>query len=436
MEASGPVARMTIIVVASLGILSVLLALSARSWYVSDMNDYVAMADRWRSGLRMESGAYRSPMYPLFLGLLGKLRIGHPGIKIVQVLIYVTICLALDGAVASRIQCVSRGTLGVVAASSLPSAQYAATFLSEAIAIPLLAGILAVTAAGWERFSGRRAALLGVLWGLLVLARPPMLSSAFGFLIWMGLPQSPVGKLRTVPALVLGFLLALSPWVYRNYCTVGGFVPLTTSTGVNLYLGNNPAARSDGGGSEASATGLWAIADETVRSRVAVREALSFMSQHPLRTVGMMGRRALKMLSPLPGQVETVYFGGSGRQVAIAYIVVYALSFALLMLLATIGWWGGGLEPRWRSLILAMAVPYAISLAVTFVQARFVAMFAPLLFIPAAAGVGALCQCVREADKTRAMLQRRGAWCIMLVTIAGAADVFQRGALLAEKLGR
>jgi len=65
---------------------------------------------------------------------------------------------------------------------------------------------------------------------------PPLLLSAFYFI-------NTYNKIRTVKILIFSTVLysiLLSPWWIRNYDIFDQFVPFTTSSGMNLYLGNNP----------------------------------------------------------------------------------------------------------------------------------------------------------------------------------------------------
>jgi 4-amino-4-deoxy-L-arabinose transferase-like glycosyltransferase len=41
----------------------------------------------------------------------------------------------------------------------------------------------------------------------------------------------------------VAFLVTLAPWTIRNAVALGGFVPVSTNGGINLYIGNNPSAR-------------------------------------------------------------------------------------------------------------------------------------------------------------------------------------------------
>ena len=78
--------------------------------------------------------------------------------------------------------------------------------------------------------------------------------------------------------------LVLAPWTIRNYLLLGGLVPLTTNVGVNLYIGNNPNARPDGGGMELERSELPYGSNEIANSRAEMRRAFSYMLERPFLT--------------------------------------------------------------------------------------------------------------------------------------------------------
>lgn len=184
--------------------------------------------------------------YPLFLGGVFTLSGPSPTVgKIANlVLVIVTFFLVWRlGRVLFRSEAVGRLAMAVYAL--LPdgifwSAQLASEPLFTTLA---LAGILLVLSKPHRWW---RVALAGLLFGCAVLVRPvglmlplvAFLSELFG-----ERRLSNWGK-RTAEFGVLCMMVAavLAPWTVRNYRTFGAFVPLSTSGGFNLVIGNNPAA--------------------------------------------------------------------------------------------------------------------------------------------------------------------------------------------------
>lgn len=178
------------------------------------------------------------------------------------------------------------------------------------------------------------------------------------------------------------FLTFLAPWAVRNGLVFDAFVPLTTSSGINLMGGNNPLA--DGGFvSDAPYTirGMTEVeSDRSYRAR-----ALDWIQSHPGQFLGLFPRKAGKFLSPISLGTSS----GSPLPIPPALEVLAAViqaSFFLTALLGTFVLARSG--RRWESAMLA-AVPLillAISL-VTFGAARFAIPGHPALAILAAAVV-------------------------------------------------
>lgn len=97
----------------------------------------------------------------------------------------------------------------------------------------------------------QRAAVLGLLMGVLVLFRTEAI--LFAALVLLYLLWNKEQRAVLVAGVVI--ILALLPWQVRNYAVFGRVVPLSTSLGVNFYRGHNPEA-----------VGNWA--DPAVRNEI------------------------------------------------------------------------------------------------------------------------------------------------------------------------
>ncbi|MCF8710497.1 glycosyltransferase, partial [Rhizorhapis sp. SPR117] len=73
----------------------------------------------------------------------------------------------------------------------------------------------------------------------------------------------------------------LLPWWVRNWLVLGAFVPLTTSSGVGLWIGNNPGATGNWMAPPASLRGL----PEIEYSRQAGAMARAWIAAHPVEFV-------------------------------------------------------------------------------------------------------------------------------------------------------
>ena len=123
----------------------------------------------------------------------------------------------------------------------------------------------------------REGAALGALWTCLMLTQPglavlPVLLALFllpaaGWRSLFGL------AVRAAP---FAFLLML-PWWIRNYQLLGSFVPLTTTSGIGLWIGNNPDAT---GGWVPMPAGYQGM-PEVEMSRRAGQEAIQWIAANP-----------------------------------------------------------------------------------------------------------------------------------------------------------
>lgn len=120
------------------------------------------------------------------------------------------------------------------------------------VTIGVLAGLLALTQPGFAPLAG--------LFGLILIAR-----SGFTRLLRTGLLAIPVT------------CLVLLPWWVRNWLVLGAFVPLTSSSGVGLWIGNNPGSTGNWMAPPASWRGL----PELEYSRRAGAVARAWITAHP-----------------------------------------------------------------------------------------------------------------------------------------------------------
>ncbi|PAX08930.1 glycosyltransferase [Sphingomonas lenta] len=162
-----------------------------------------------------------------------------------------------------------------------PSALFSAPLAQKESLCALLVVIIA-TAWVWSDLPGwKRVSVIGVAAGLLALTQPgeAPLAGLFGLVLAgrLGL----VRLLRTgVPAAAIACLVLL-PWWVRNWLTFGAFVPLTTSSGVGLWIGNNPGATGNWMAPPASLRGL----PELEYSRQAGLIAREWITAHPVAFV-------------------------------------------------------------------------------------------------------------------------------------------------------
>ena len=163
----------------------------------------------------------------------------------------------------------------------------AAKELLIAALLPLTLGLY--VSAGWTHVRWRRsmlALLSGVTLGAMVLTQPSFVLFPAVFVIYEVLrPQKLSLALLRVSLLVLGVVLIVSPWTYRNYVVLSSIVPVTNTSGVSLYVGNNPTAT---GGYVPAADALIAQHGEVAANKLAMNLAITWIREHPTQFVALM----------------------------------------------------------------------------------------------------------------------------------------------------
>ncbi|HLK32769.1 MAG TPA: glycosyltransferase family 39 protein [Terriglobales bacterium] len=142
--------------------------------------------------------------------------------------------------------------------------------------------------------------LLGVLWGVIALTNPTLLSLLPFSLAWLG------WKLRgRSQALLAGMLLTaaiacllVAPWLVRNYRVFGQFVFIRDNFGLELHMANNPQSagrwtRSEHPGNDPDAMRKFAEMGELPYMKAEQRAAFDFIRTHPGEFLAFCAQRAL-----------------------------------------------------------------------------------------------------------------------------------------------
>jgi hypothetical protein len=192
---------------------------------------------------------------------------------------------------------------------------------------------------------------------------------------------------RTVTVLLAASCLyaaLLSPWWIRNAMVLSSFVPFTTSSAQNLYLGNNP--KNPNGGIDWSrdvepdiAARLLAIPNEVERQRAFNDRATAYIKEHPGAFVRAALQKFVRLWNIIPNATE---FRG-------VYALVSALTFGpvLLLAVASVLWqWC-----QWRRLapLLIVIGYFTLVHVVTIASLRYRLPIEPLLIVLAATTIGA-----------------------------------------------
>lgn len=211
---------------------------------------------------------------------------------------------------------------------------------------------------------------------------PPLLAAATA---WAALSRwrAAATVLATAAALYAGML---APWWLRNYTVFHAFVPLSTSSSLNLYVGNNTGNHSGGNDwgadtDNAEMQRIQAIPDELVRQRAFRDAALTFIRQHPGRFVDLFLKRLVRFWNVVPN-AESYKQG--------MYQLISAVTFGPLLALSLAGLWV--LRSRWRLLLplYLLLIYFTLLHSITIASLRYrLPLEAPLILL-AAGTLGAL----------------------------------------------
>jgi hypothetical protein len=130
---------------------------------------------------------------------------------------------------------------GLIWAVSLPILWIPTIFWDTSIAICLFTGFLALMLHLRHRTASATWAGLGALCALIGLINPAMLPALFTMLAWLAFHERRSRPLGLVLA-GLTFCLVFSPWPIRNARVFHAFIPLRTTVGFELWMGNRPGA--------------------------------------------------------------------------------------------------------------------------------------------------------------------------------------------------
>jgi SAM-dependent methyltransferase len=192
-----------------------------------------------------------------------------------------------------------------------------ATYSVEPVFIALCLGVLAVVvthdwSTGRVPSTGRLVAF-GALLGAAVLVRPFVLPVVLGLALacWV-VGAGWRATLRTVAIPVVVVAVMLVPWTVRNAVTLGAFVPISTNLGDTVCMDRTL---------EANGTFRFAVHDgcadpelpEAERNRANLREAASFVVNHPVKEVHLWGMRVYRMMIDDRVALREVEELGAGR---------------------------------------------------------------------------------------------------------------------------
>ena len=353
--------------------------------------------------------AYRPPLYPALLAAHLALFGGNTlALAILQNVAFVA-AIALLTVIATRLHGLRVGlTCGALVLTSPEWIKLPETAYSETLFLFLVSGALLLALDLAERPSPARALVCGLLLGASALTREIGLLMGLAMIGSFALvARRRAGSraaARAAAVALLGLALVVGPWTARNYRVFGHVIPISTNGPINLYIGNNPDADGLFSSSAWLKSPLWNTPmahgeNELAVARWAGQEAVSFMKEHPRRTVALTVHKLRLLWFPSPAAPPALTAGSIARHGRTLFYVVYT----------ALGLYG---LFRLRSsfvgrTVLALALIVSAVHALTYIDLRFRAPLDALFAIPVAFALQDLALRLR-ARRAEAALDERG----------------------------
>jgi 4-amino-4-deoxy-L-arabinose transferase-like glycosyltransferase len=251
-------------------------------------------------------GAFRPPLYPVFIGTLYFLVGPRPEVvRLAQAFLDVGTCFLLWWWVTQRLEKNSARLTLLMASVSLSALASVRILLSEC----LTAFLLTLVVVTFDLSLARRAPVRGMAWvgltcGLLTLTRGIML--LFPLFLVFALLVHDLGlrkKLEASAILVAFYFIALAPWCVRNWFVLGSPV-LTTQAGITFYSSHFlEDGQPDGVLTEDEVTAGVAGMSPVEADRVLVRTTLLGLAKNPSIAVQAYPRKLLSFFAPVDWEV-------------------------------------------------------------------------------------------------------------------------------------
>jgi len=141
-------------------------------------------------------------------------------------------------------------------------------------------------------------AAYGLLWGMVLMTNAALISLLPFLLAWLAYRR---GLEKPLIAAAIA-LLCCVPWTIRNYSVFHSFIPLRSVLGLQLWVGNNPAAKVIWLGehhpiNDTRERNRYVSMGEIAYMRDKTREAVGYMTTHPRQEAGLMWGRFVSIWS-------------------------------------------------------------------------------------------------------------------------------------------
>ena len=187
---------------------------------------------------------------------------------------------------------------GLIWACSPPLIWIPTIFWDTSLAICMLTGVFALAVRLRGRTTPRLWALLGAACGITALVNPAMLPALAAMVCWL-VWQQPTHRPRALALIALTGLLVFSPWPIRNARVFHAFIPLRTTVGFELWMGNRPNANGFLDESLFPSFNPQELADYKLRGELGYTQhkselAKQFIASHPATFAKLTSLRILR----------------------------------------------------------------------------------------------------------------------------------------------
>ncbi|HOD27669.1 MAG TPA: tetratricopeptide repeat protein [Syntrophales bacterium] len=315
---------------------------------------------------------------------------------------------------------------------ALSTCLFAAVFYLLIVVTNGLSGEKDGSGAGAFRPGGRfivQTGALGLAVGLLINVRPNAVIIAPVIFILMGgyafrggLPARKTGFVLLM--FVMGAVLALSPFLIRNYAVAGKLALTTSQGGFNLYLGNNlknpdpyyrPVPFATTSPFE-QGIHFTIEASRRVGKRLSPDEASRYWTRETLREAkadpgAFLWKQCQKTLAMVNRFEACDHYGIDFMGGVVRIFRLPFIGFGLVFPLAMMGMIIGGLEDRKARAAIFVLAAYAATLIAFFPNGRYRVPIMPLLIAFSVLGATGIIRAFREGN------QRRVGGCLAVVLL-------------------
>ncbi len=303
------------------------------------------------------------------------------------------------------------------------------TLLLEMSAALLLLKAASPSTPGSPWRSAGPAALAGVLVGLAASERPNLVALLPVLAVWAAASLPAGRRLRGATSLLAGGVAVVLGVSAMNHAASGRWVPLTTSGGINFYIGNNPSARGTfdepWSGADLRFTARYTDLEESsliMARRLAGedldpieassfwwRRGLEYLREHPLDAARLWGRKLLLFWNAveIPNHLHFSFMRSTApalRLLPVTFILVGP--FGLYGFLSSRS--RRLLSGRTWALLAALVLVPMITVLPFFVADRYRIVAVPPLIVAAACGMTSIARDLYQRTRLRLLLPGLG----------------------------